>query len=86
MSKRQITRNFLVAIAFFVLLSNVAAAEQALERNPFSRPALLQGARGNSGDDADDREMILKATLVAGEKSTANINGKFIRIGESING
>ncbi len=77
---------FLIVIAVFLLLSDADAADQALQRNPFNRPALLQGVARNSADDANDGEMILRATLVAGENSTANINGKFIRIGETING
>lgn len=70
-----------------LLLASTATAEPQgeLQRNPFSRPAIADlpasDARANSGLSAR-HDSGLRAVLVAGRNSVANIGGVILQVGE----
>ena len=63
-----------------------------LARNPFNPPVALnappdqQPEAGQTALDKKSLSLALRATLVDGRNSLANINGTILRRGESING
>lgn len=63
---------------------------EVLKRNPFEIPVRDQSVSINTLDERlDERrqaEMVLKATLVSGAASIANIDGSMVMLGEKYNG
>ena len=71
-----------------LLIGNATARDIVLKTNPFLRP-LVQDKRETPADNNDGQvvaEMELRATMMAGQRSQANIGGKVIGLGEEING
>jgi len=63
----------------------VTAAE-LLKHNPFKRPMLDGRAQAGVTGDALTGELTLRATLAAGDRSLANINGKLFHLGDEVSG
>lgn len=68
------------------LLSDAAPADEAPLRNPFVRPRILQSAEAVAVPDAPAPALELRGVLVAGRASLANVAGRFVRLGEQIDG
>lgn len=72
------------------LTLNVVAAEadSGLQVNPFLKPAFLVAAEpvNAPAEKQDTVSLELRATMVAGRMSQANIGGKIIGLGEDVNG
>ena len=66
-----------------VVLASADGAEDTLRHNPFSRPDLGNRAAPGSGADG---ALDLRAVLVAGRRSLANVGGELIGVGDSVNG
>ncbi|MBT8143244.1 MAG: hypothetical protein KJO55_01000 [Gammaproteobacteria bacterium] len=69
----------------------VASAVEApsLQGNPFNQPEWLSTARTAAGPaitGSARRRLDLRATLVAGKNSAANVGGKIVMLGEEIAG
>ncbi len=70
------------------------AQEAMLKHDPFSRPAAAKTQRAPSADDkagtapARDEQWNpeLRAVMLAGRASMANVDGAVVRIGEEVNG
>ena len=61
----------------------------ALSTNPFERPAWMTDAQeipANAPSATPRRRIDLRATLIAGKKSSANVGGRIIGLGEEIDG
>ena len=71
-----------------LVIGNATARDIVLKTNPFIRPLDLD--KRETPDDNNDgqvvAEMELRATMVAGQRSQANIGGKVIGLGEEVNG
>jgi hypothetical protein len=82
-------RRMLLIAGWCVLLVTPAGAQDiVLKTNPFLKPVspdVVQDA-GSQDDDRRVAEMELRATMVAGKRSQANIGGVVIGLGEEING
>ena len=62
-------------------------ADYALRHNPFSRPELGEVAAGGGAEPAGTAgEPELRATLVAGRGSLANVGGELLAVGDEIDG
>ena len=71
-----------------LLIGNAAARDIVLKTNPFLRPVEPDKPQPVAENNQTQVvvEMELRATMVAGERSQANIGGKVIGLGEEING
>jgi hypothetical protein len=68
------------------LWCSAAAAAQDLP-NPFARPGSgLSSARGSAEQPEAPLTLELRATLVRGRKSSANIGGVIVSVGEKVGG
>ncbi len=77
----------------FVLGATAARGEEEpviLEHDPFARPAALAGAAPGSGASRASAASLgsaeLRATVVAGSESMANVDGVIVKMGEELNG
>lgn len=58
----------------------------ALRFDPFARPALVESARGARPAEQDSWAPTLRATLMAGDRSLANLGGTVLGVGEESHG
>ena len=82
-------RRILLIVAGSVLMTAASNAQDlVLKTNPFLKPVSPDTGQtaGKQDDDKRVAEMELRATMVAGEHSQANIGGVVIGLGEEING
>ena len=80
-------RSSLLVCASLATASACADTQLAtLKTNPFLQPADLSAAPVNRGSEQQAAEMALRATMVAGAHSQANIGGVIIGLGEAVNG
>lgn len=64
-----------------------ATPEQILKRNPFKPPDLgVENPAGPVAPAAQPWHPVLKAVLVNGSRSMANVGGVILRVGETIDG
>jgi hypothetical protein len=83
-----------IAISTFVLISlflcTPVKSAQILQNDPFKQPALVQNLESNKNQEKQrTRETWLpelRATMRAGVRSMANINGHIVIVGELIDG
>jgi hypothetical protein len=78
-----------LAVMLLSLLSTGANAAGEIQRNPFVRPPIEVLQEQNPAET--DRQIqawrpVLRAVLVAGGKSVADLGGVILKIGESTNG
>lgn len=59
---------------------------EVLQHNPFKRPMLEGRAAAGVNGNALGGELVLQATLAAGDSSLANINGQLLHIGDEVSG
>jgi len=83
--------NWLRLILAFILagmIPHTLASDPVLTKNPFKRPALTPtlttSISGTNSEGAGG--FVLRGTLVAGKSSMANVSGKIIYVGESVDG
>ncbi|MDX1698100.1 MAG: hypothetical protein R3308_07415 [Thiohalobacterales bacterium] len=80
----------LILLAGLGLACNSLAAgqDEVLQTNPFLRPALAAPAQPGivQAETPDTVTLDLRATMVAGSMSQANIGGKIVGLGEEVNG
>ena len=63
------------------------SGDHPLRTNPFLKPAFLSAQSGSvQVDKVDPVTLELRATMVAGQLSQANIGGTIIGLGEEVNG
>jgi hypothetical protein len=76
------------ALAWAVPAGAEPGSERLLRFNPFLRPDLGAAGRGPDQPRAADAEWrpVLTATLVAGERSLANLGGVVLGLGEETHG
>lgn len=85
-------RSIAAALVVSLLLAGAALAEGETQPNlrfdPFVKPELGARAAGSAYPAAREKQwsLVLTATLVAGERSLANLGGVVLGIGEEING
>lgn len=74
------------SLTFIVLLtlSNYTEAETVLRFNPFQQPD-IDAEKLNTGRKSNS-PLKLRGTVVDGEESMANIDGKFYRLDEKVSG
>lgn len=78
----------LMIIAVMTATAGQAADQYvALRTNPFINPGNVTDARSNkAADKRKTTAMELRATVVAGSRSQANIGGVIVGLGEGVNG
>lgn len=79
------------AILALLLLAASATAfgdadTRTLRHNPFTRPALGDESSGRVAAAASSHHPVLRATLVAGKRSLANVEGRLLGIGDQHEG
>jgi hypothetical protein len=78
----------LIIAGCMLVIGNAAARDIVLKTNPFLRP--VEPDKPQPVAENNEREVVaemqLRATMVAGERSQANIGGKVLGLGEEING
>ncbi len=81
-------QRFSVIACCLLLAVPAAARDIALKTNPFLRPVDLDKRQVTTEQDDGQvvAEMELRATMVAGQRSQANIGGLVIGLGEEVNG
>ena len=81
-------RKMLLIIGCLLVVAPTRAGEIVLKTNPFQRPVDLDKTQPvvEKNDGRVAAEMELRATMLAGERSQANIGGKVIGLGEEVNG
>ncbi|MGB5260580.1 MAG: hypothetical protein WBO34_08680 [Gammaproteobacteria bacterium] len=81
-------RMLLTAGCCLLLASPLGAQDIVLKTNPFLQPVSPEPGptAGTQEEDKRVAEMELRATMVAGERSQANIGGVVIGLGEEVNG
>lgn len=74
------------ALLIALFASVPALADDALKHNPFSRPpsTIPEGSVVTAGDDGEMSVIDLRATMVASNRGLANVGGRIIRPGETI--
>ena len=84
----ELRRMLLIVAGCLLMTATAGARDLVLKTNPFLKP--VSPDTGQTADKQDDdkhvAEMKLRATMVAGEHSQANIGGVVIGLGEEING
>jgi hypothetical protein len=77
---------FLTSLVFLLLItvSDSAVAESVLRFNPFQQPD-MKLERTDAGRKSSNA-LKLRGTVVDGEDSMVNINGKFYRLDEMVSG
>lgn len=75
----------LVVILFSASIA-AAQASQALRHNPFEQPDWLGNRAGIYGINADSGSMKLRGTVIDGDNSLVNIDGKYYRLQEEVSG
>ena len=80
-----------MALVVGLLVANAVTADMktvTLRINPFLQPVNLSEGQndGNNTDDSVIAEMELRATMVAGQQSQANIGGVIVGLGDVVNG
>lgn len=79
-------------LAMTVLAVLATASVQAetglamLRTNPFLQPDDLDAGRASPSKQDNAADMALRATMVAGARSQANIGGVIVGLGETVNG
>jgi hypothetical protein len=86
-----LTAKLCVVSILVVVSAFVHAAEPLIElrRNPFERPVIEESdpvATASTGAPAESADDGLRAVLVAGSKSSVNLGGVILQVGESSNG
>ena len=86
--KAAITTLLACILAGLSTLSRAEEMRSVLQTNPFERPAVeeKQAAVAMNSRQAPAMSLKLRATMVAGANSLANIGGTIIGIGEEIDG
>ena len=69
-----------------VLAAAPLTGAELLRHNPFERPELEGRAEDGRAGDKVSGELTLRATLVAGDSSLANINGRTFHLGDEVSG
>ena len=82
---RMFGRYALSGMVLLVFLGQLGAAE-LLQHNPFKRPMLESATQAGVTGDAHTDELTLRATLAAGDRSLANINGRLFHSGDEVSG
>ncbi len=85
------TAQLRVALALLLGATAAGAEEQpvVLEHDPFARPAALADAGSGGGARAPAASVgstQLRATVVDGSESMANVGGVIVKMGEELNG
>ncbi len=62
------------------------SSRPVLKNNPFNQPNLVVESVPEEGSQVPRWSGFLRATLVAGTKSLANVNGTLVGVGEDYNG
>ncbi len=78
-----------IAPLVLLLIAPAAIAAGPLQRNPFRVPIELDGpaaAQARSQPDGGPDGLDLRATLVAGRRSTVNLSGWILGLGEELAG
>lgn len=80
----------MITILVFALIAPVATAAEPLHRNPFRVPIELVGGpiaeRTTSRVEAGRGTLDLRATLVAGRRSSVNLGGSILSLGDEVAG
>ena len=79
----------LIITGCMLFTGNASARDIVLKTNPFLKPVIQTNTVQSAASVEDEQhvaEMKLRATMVAGQRSQANIGGKVIGLGEEING
>ena len=78
----------LIAWCSLMVISPAGARDIVLRTNPFLQPVSPDTSEGANKQHGDTYtiELKLRATMVAGERSQANIGGIVIGLGEEVNG
>lgn len=81
-------RRVLLTIGIMTATAGQAADQYAaLRTNPFINPGNIADAQSNmAADKRKATDMELRATVVAGSRSQANIGGVIVGLGEGVNG
>ena len=81
-------RTLLIAAGCLLMTATAGARDVVLKTNPFLKPVSPETgqAAGKQDDVQTVTEMELRATMMAGERSQANIGGVVIGLGEVVNG
>jgi len=80
-------RKLLIVACCLLAATQAGGREIVLKTNPFLQPVNPDaGSAGQQGDEKRVAEMELRATIVAGERSQANIGGVVIGLDEEVNG
>ena len=72
-----------------LVIGNATASDIVLKTNPFLQPVIRTNTVQSAvpvEDEHNVAEMELRATMVAGQRSQANIGGKVLGLGEEVNG
>ena len=75
----------LTYLALFVLGNN-ASASDVLRHNPFQQPDMKTGRFQKNANNMSGDEMKLRGTVIDGNDSLVNIDGKFYRLNQEIAG
>lgn len=79
----------LIITGCMLVIGNATARDIVLKTNPFLQPVIRTNPVQSAAPAEDERhvaEMELRATMVAGQRSQANIGGVVIGLGEEVNG
>lgn len=79
----------LIITGCMLVIGNATARDIVLKTNPFLQPAIPANTVQSDvpvEDEHNVAEMELRATMVAGQRSQANIGGVVLGLGEQING
>ncbi len=87
MNCRTLVRIFVTVAAAIPLTANGDSDVQGLEHNPFNRPVFVTRIEtSTSAVEQPEWPHVLQATLQAGSRSLANVNGRLLSIGEEYEG
>ena len=75
-----------VACCVLAVLAGGAATAAEDLANPFARPRAAEAPRRSGAQHERPNGLELRATLVRGSSSSANIGGTIVRVGERVNG